>query len=163
MIAEGLVDMCCRLGIPDEILTDLGTRFTLECMREESRPLKIKILTMVLWGNLTERLVKLKRLYQDQPKYSHRFMGPLLFDFCEAPQESTGFAPFELLYGRTINQRTVTNNQRNMEIWTEEDQTAEIRNSYQYVFELREKLEGSLKIARNFEALTKNIKNVNIV
>lgn len=33
------------------------------------------------------------------------------------------------------------------ELWTKELEAPEVRNSYQYVFELREKLEDTLKIA----------------
>uniref|UniRef100_UPI00339AE161 hypothetical protein n=1 Tax=Acinetobacter baumannii TaxID=470 RepID=UPI00339AE161 len=34
------------------------------------------------------------------------------------------------------------------ELWTKEVDTPEVKNSYQYVFELREKLEQTLEIAR---------------
>ena len=33
------------------------------------------------------------------------------------------------------------------ELWTKEVEAPEVKNSYQYVFELREKLEDTLKIA----------------
>ena len=33
------------------------------------------------------------------------------------------------------------------ELWTKELEVLEVKNSYQYVFELREKLEDTLKIA----------------
>ena len=41
----------------------------------------------------------LKRLCQDQPKQWHRLINPVLFAYREFPQESTGFSPFQLLYG----------------------------------------------------------------
>ena len=44
----------------------------------------------------------LKRLCAQQPKQWHRFIDPLLFAYREVPQQSTGFAFFELHYGRTI-------------------------------------------------------------
>ena len=31
-----------------------------------------------------------------------RYIEPLMFAYREAPQESTGFSPFELVYGRTV-------------------------------------------------------------
>ena len=44
-VAEALVDMFSRLGIPEEILSDLGTQFVSECMEEVNRLLSIRHLT----------------------------------------------------------------------------------------------------------------------
>ncbi|GFO24848.1 Zinc finger protein [Plakobranchus ocellatus] len=46
----------------------------------------------------------LRRLCSEQPRQWHRYTNPLLFAYREVPQESTHFAPFELLYGRSKNQ-----------------------------------------------------------
>jgi hypothetical protein len=55
-----------------------------------------------------------------------------------------GFSPFELLYGRTVRgPMTILK-----ELWTEEFDEAEVKTSYQYVIDLREKLEQTLKLAR---------------
>ncbi|KAK3783846.1 hypothetical protein RRG08_031687 [Elysia crispata] len=43
----------------------------------------------------------LKRLCNDKPKQWHRYINALLFAYREVPQDSTHFAPFELIYGRT--------------------------------------------------------------
>ena len=37
MVAEALVDIYSWLGIPEEILTDIGMQFVLKCMGEVSR------------------------------------------------------------------------------------------------------------------------------
>ena len=85
-LAEALVDMFSRLGVPEEILSDLGTQFVSDCMREVTR----------LWNGLTEKFngtMKsiLKRLCSEQPRQWHRLINPLLFAYREVPQESTGF------------------------------------------------------------------------
>ena len=41
-VAEALVDIYSRLGIPKEVLSDLGPQFVSECMREVARLLSIK-------------------------------------------------------------------------------------------------------------------------
>ena len=46
VVAEVLVDIHSRLGIPEEVLTDLGKQFTSKCMSEVSRLLSIKQLTV---------------------------------------------------------------------------------------------------------------------
>ena len=42
-VAEALVDIFSRLGVPEEILSDLGTQFVSECMKEVTRLLSIKL------------------------------------------------------------------------------------------------------------------------
>ena len=44
-VAEALVDIFSRLGVPEEILSDLDTQFVSDCMREVTRLLSIKQLT----------------------------------------------------------------------------------------------------------------------
>lgn len=44
-VAEALVDIFSRLGVPEEILSDLGTQFVSECMKEVTQLLSIKQLT----------------------------------------------------------------------------------------------------------------------
>ena len=50
-------------------------------------------------GTLKKMLI---RMSNEQPKEWDRFIETLLFAYREVPQESTGFSPFELLYGRTL-------------------------------------------------------------
>ncbi|GFO29000.1 gypsy retrotransposon integrase-like protein 1 [Plakobranchus ocellatus] len=64
--------------------------------------------------------------------------------FKEVPQESTHFAPFELLYGRTV--RGPMHILR--ELWTKEIEEPDVKSSYEYVLNLRERLDDTLKIAR---------------
>lgn len=153
IVAEALVGIYSRLGIPEEVLTDMGMQFTSECMKEVSRILSIKQLTTSPYHPACNGLVEkfngtlksmLRRLCSEQPRQWNRFVNALLFAYREVPQESTGFAPFELLYGRTV--RGPMQILRNL--WTKEDVQDEVKTSYQYVFELREKIESTLGIAR---------------
>ena len=104
-VTEALVDIFSRLGVPEEILSDLGTQFVSDCMREVTRLLSIKQLTTTpyhpMFNGLTEKFngtmkSMLKRLCSEQPRQWHRYINPLLFAYREVPQESTGFSPFEL-------------------------------------------------------------------
>ena len=70
------------------------------------------------------------------------YINPLLFAYRELPQESTGFSPFESLYGRAVRRPMFILK----ELWTKNVEDPEVKNSYQYVFELREKLEDTLKL-----------------
>ena len=152
-VAEALLDIYSRVGIPEEVLTDQGTQFMSECMKEVSRLLSIKGLTSTPYHPICNGLVErwngtlksmLKRLCQDQPKQWHRLINPVLFAYREVPQESTGFSPFQLLYGRSVRgPGTILK-----ELWTKEVNIPEVKSSYEYVTELRERLEDSLKLAQ---------------
>ena len=142
------------MGVPEEVLSDIGTQFVSDCMKEVTRLLSIKLITTTpyhpMCNGLTEKFngtmkLMLKRLCSEQPRQWHRFINPLLFAYREVPQESTGFSPFELLYGRAVRgPMTILK-----ELWTKEVEEPEVKNSYQYVFELREKLEDILKLAHS--------------
>ena len=152
-VAEALVDMFSRLGIPEEILSDLGTQFISECMEEVNRLLSIRHLTTTPYHPMCNGLVgkfngtlksMLKKLCAEQPRMWHRYVNALLFAYREVPQDSTGLSPFELLYGRTVRGPMHILK----ELWAKEIEMPEVKNSYQYVFELREKLEDTLALAK---------------
>ena len=86
----------------------------------------------------------LRRICHEQPRQWHRFINPLLFAYREARQEATGFTPFELLYGRTVRGPV----QILKELWSEEEEIPKVTTSYQYVLELRERLDETMKLAQ---------------
>ena len=97
-VAEALLDIYSRVGIPEEELTDQGTQFMPECMQGVSRLISIKGLTSTPYHPICNGLVKkwngilksmLKRLCQDQPKQWHRLINTVLFAYREVPQELT--------------------------------------------------------------------------
>ncbi len=152
-VAEALLDMYSRLGFPEEVLSDNGTQFISECMEEVSRLLSIKQLTSTPYHPMCNGLVEkfngtlkamLRRLCNEQPRQWPRYINAVLFAYREVPQESTGFSPFELLYGRTVRGPI----QILKELWTKEVEEDEVKTSYQYVVELRERLDQTLKIAK---------------
>ena len=113
-VAEALLDIYSRLGIPEEILSDQGTQFVSSCMQEVSRLLSINRLTTTPYHPICNGLVEkfnytpkkmLRRLCSEQLRQWHRFINSLLLAYREAPQGATGFSPFELLYGRTVRGR----------------------------------------------------------
>ena len=86
----------------------------------------------------------LKRLCTEQSRLWHRYVSnSLLFAYRKVSQEYTGFSPFELLYGRAVRGPMFIPK----ELWTKELGEPEVKNSYQYGFELPAKLEDTHKIA----------------
>ena len=152
-VAEALLEIFSRLGVPDEILTDMGTQFTSDLMKEVGRLLMIKQLTTTpyhpMCNGLCERyngtLKKmLRRMCSERPKDWDRYIPALLFAYREVPQESLGFSPFEMMYGRTMRgPMTILR-----DLWTGETAGEEVRSSYQYVLDLRERMESTCEMAK---------------
>jgi len=151
-VSEALVNMFSRVGIPREMLTDRGTQFTSDLMKEISRLLSIRQFTTTPYHAMCNGLIEkfngtlkkmLKRMAEERPRDWDRYIPALLFAYREVPQESLKFSPFELLYGRTV--RGPMSILR--EIWTGDVDDEETKTTYQYVLELRERLEETCKLA----------------
>ena len=153
-VAEAMFSTFSRMGFPEEVLTDQGSQFVSSVMKEITRLMSIKQITTTPYNprcnGLTEKIngvlkMMLKRLTVDRPKDWDRYVDALLFAYREVPQCSTGYSPFELLYGRTVRGPL----QILQRCWTQEkDEGDEVRSSYQYVLDLKEKLESTCKLAR---------------
>uniref|UniRef100_A0A8C5PR58 Gypsy retrotransposon integrase-like protein 1 n=1 Tax=Leptobrachium leishanense TaxID=445787 RepID=A0A8C5PR58_9ANUR len=108
-IAKELIQVFSRVGIPKEILTDQGTPFVSRVMKELCQLLNIHPLRTSVYHPQTDGLVErfnrtlkgmLKKVVSRDGKDWDLLLPYLLFAVREIPQSSTGFSPFELLYGR---------------------------------------------------------------
>ena len=66
-----------------------------------------------------------------------------MFAMRDTRQDSTGFTPFELIYGRTV--RTPMSLLK--KLWTEEKEDSQVKPAYQYVIDLTERLEETCEMA----------------
>ncbi|XP_075753964.1 uncharacterized protein LOC142818437 [Pelodiscus sinensis] len=142
-LATELIKIFSRVGIPQEILTDQGTNVTSKLREELCKLLEVKTLRTAIYHPQTDGLVErfnqtlkamLRRFVIEEPREWDRLLPPLLFAICQVPQASTGFSPFELLYGR--QPRGILNLLK--ETWEEQESRA--RGSVLYIIHLREKL-----------------------
>jgi transposase InsO family protein len=110
-VAEALVDIFTRVGVPKEVLSDQGSQFVSAVMKEVSRLLSIKQLVITPYHPMCNGLVErfngtvkpmLKRVCHEKPTNWDRYLSSVLFAYREVRQESLGYSPFELLYGRYI-------------------------------------------------------------
>ena len=110
-IAEQLVLLFSRVGIPAEILTDQGTNFMSALLKELYQRLNIASIRtspyhpqmddLVECFNQTLKAMLRKFTTADNHDWD-KDLPYLLFAYREVPQASTGFAPFELLYGHNV-------------------------------------------------------------
>ena len=110
-IAKDLVSVFVGVGIPDEILTDQGSNLMSSLLQEMYLMLNISRLRTSPYhpqtDGLTERLngalkSMIRKFTASNQKDWDEHLPYLLFAYREVPQESTGFSPFELLYGRRV-------------------------------------------------------------
>ena len=110
-VADALILIFTRVGIPKELVSDQGSNFISELMKHFYNEFGIvKIQTSVYHpeGNgLVERFngtlkAMLRKLAANDISHWDKYLPFLLFAYREVPSASTGFSPFELLYARPI-------------------------------------------------------------
>src|SRR5260221_7771583 len=124
-----------------------------DVMKEVYRLLSIKHQPTVPWHPMSNGVCEsyngslkrmLKRLCSERVKDWDRYIDACLFAYRETPHSSTGFSPFELVQGRTV--RGPMSILR--ELWTKESVDPEIKTTYQYVLDLRERIQDTCELAR---------------
>ncbi|KAK7880009.1 hypothetical protein WMY93_033328 [Mugilogobius chulae] len=151
-VLRALIQLFSRVGLPDEILTDQGTNFTSRLMHLFQQQLGITSIKTSPYHPQTDGLVErfnqtLKRMLQkfvdDTGKDWDRWLPFVLFAYREVPQASTGFSPFELLYGWDV--------QGPLDLlrtqWEGQPPRKTDRNIVQFVLEMRERLSKYLEEA----------------
>ena len=110
-IAEKLIDFFSRYGVPKEILTDQGSNFMSELLKEIYRLLGVKSIRTSPYHPQTDGLVErynqtlkmmLRKVLLTERRSWDKLLPLVLFAYREVPQESTGFSPFELIYAREV-------------------------------------------------------------
>ncbi|XP_037801935.1 uncharacterized protein LOC119596676 [Penaeus monodon] len=151
-VAEALVEIFSRVGIPKEIMSDRGSQFKSDLMSEIHRLLSVKALYTSPYhaccNGAVERLngvLKsiIKKLCSEHPKEWDRYIPAALFAYREIPNSSLKFSPFELLYGRKVRGPLSILH----DLWTNDGIDNEVKTTYQYVLDLRSRLEETAKLA----------------
>ncbi len=153
-IVHSLVQLFSRVGIPEEILTDQGTNFTSRLMGQLNRQLGITAIRTSPYHPQTDGLVErfnqtlknmLRKFVADTGRDWDKWLPFVLFAYREVSQASTGFSPFELLYGWQV--------QGPLDLlrksWEEGSAAkTEERGIVQYVLEMRDRQEQYREQAR---------------
>lgn len=110
-VAEELIKIFARVGVPEEILTDQGSNFMSKLLAELYSLLHIHSIRTSPYHPQTDGLVErfnktlksmLRKAVDTEGKNWDKLIPYLLFAYREVPQASTGFSPFELVYGRNV-------------------------------------------------------------
>lgn len=162
-IAHALLQLFSRVGIPEEILTDQGTAFLSKTLKQVYSLLGIKGLRTTAYHPQTDGLVErfnqtlksmLKKFVAANGKDWDRWLPYLLFAYREVPQASTGFSPFELLYGRQVRGPLDVLK----EVW-EGPGTPKMQSILSHILKMRDKMEEMTELVQaNMEHAQSNQK-----
>ncbi|KAJ7316610.1 hypothetical protein JRQ81_002772 [Phrynocephalus forsythii] len=92
-----------------EVLTRQGANCMSDALYQMLHLLGVKPLKTIVYHPQANVLVEhfnkilkgmLRKLVRDKPKQRHVMVATLMFTVQEVPQASTGFSPFEMLYGK---------------------------------------------------------------
>lgn len=152
-VAEALLGIFSRLGFPKQILSDQGTQFNSNLMKEFHVLCGTKAIRTSPYHPQTNGTVErfhgtlkamLKKVIQNQPKAWYRYLPALLFACRELPSESTGFSPFELMFGRKPRGPISLI----AETWTKIEDKSDSKPLYAYLFELKNIIFETAEIAQ---------------
>jgi len=152
-VAEALLNTFTRVGVPKEISSDQGSQFLSAVMKEMCRLLSLKHLVTTPYHPICNGLIEkfngtlknvLRHMCAEKPKDWDRYIGTLLFAYREVKQDSLGYSPFELLYGRTVTGPMSILR----ELMTTEKVEQEVKTTYEYVLDLKGRLQSTCESAQ---------------
>ena len=152
-VAEALMSVCSRVGFPEEILSDQGPQFASDLMKEFCKLISVHQVHSSPYHPMANGQVErfngvlktmLRKVVHDHPENWDRYIPALLFAYRELPNESTGFSPFELVYGR--RPRGPMDILAN--IWSETHDNEGSKPLFQYVLDLKNTLSDTAQIAQ---------------
>ncbi|XP_070174500.1 uncharacterized protein [Littorina saxatilis] len=158
-VAEALLSIFARLGFPKEILSDQGSQFNSELMKQfhalcgthavRTSPYHPQANGTVERFHGTLKAM-LRKVVHTQPKAWHRYLPALLFACRELPSESTGFSPFELMFGRSPKGPISLI----ADSWTQgpNAEDAQAKPIYAYLFELQNIIAETCELAKQNSA-----------
>lgn len=156
-VATCLIQLFSRVGFPREILTDCGTNFTSNLLKQVYQLLGIKGLKSTPFHPQTDGLVErfnqtlksmLRKFINETGADWNQWLPYLLFAYREVPQASTGFSPFELLYGHDVRGPLSLLK----ETWAGEKGEGEEIDVASFVVAMHEKLQGMTNLAQEHMA-----------
>ncbi|XP_063813504.1 uncharacterized protein LOC135052435, partial [Pseudophryne corroboree] len=151
-VADALLGIFSRVGFPSEVLTDQGTQFMSDlvqclwakCGVRQLRTAPYHPQTNGLCERFNGTLKQMLRAFVTSEGGDwERYLPHLLFAYREVPQESTGFSPFELLYGRRVHGPL----DLFRESW-EGELIHQDESVVEYVLKLRDRLENLMGLAQ---------------
>ena len=154
-VADALISVFSHVGYPRQLTSDNGTQFTSAMFTKFLELLGTQHHRTPVYHAQSNGLVErfngtlknvLKKLTADRPRDWHRYLPILLFAYRDACQASTGFSPFELVFGHRVRGPLTFLK----ECWTsQEAATEEEREVHEYLHEFKNRLRETCALAHD--------------
>ena len=154
IVCEELLSWFARFGFPSILLSDGGPQFTSEQMEEVLLNLGISHSVSTPYhpqsNGLCERAnatIKsmIKKLSMDNPSSWDKLLQCALFAYREVPQETTGFSPFEMVYGSLPRGPLALLR----DLWLVPSSAEKSQSAYEYVDVLKKRIKYSCQLAND--------------
>ena len=157
VVVDALNELFSRVGIPDEIVSDQGNNFMSSLITQLCETLGIRKIKSSVYYPQTNGLngilkSMLRKFVHDEPKTWDKVLPYVLFSYREVPEASTGFSPFELVYGWPIRGPLSIIKENWLEQENQETSVIE------YILETRSKLSKCVELAQKY--LTESQKKI---
>lgn len=158
-VAEALVGVFSRVGVPEQILSDRGPQFVSEVSDHVFRLLGISRVNSSPYhpqsNGQCERLngtlkQMLRKVSTNRPREWDRLLPSILFAYRELPQDTLKFSPFELVYGRTARGPMSILK----DLYIRRDLEEEVKSAYQYVTDLEQRIVDAVHVAQGHYQLS---------
>ena len=156
-VCEKLIEIFSRYGIPEELLSDRGSNFLAKVTEKLMEKLGVKHIKTSPYhpqtnGTLERFHSTLKQMLRKtckDVKDWDLWIPYLLFAYRETPHAATGFAPFELLFGREVRGPLLALKQQ----WTVEE--SQPQSVVKFVLDTQERLLQTLELAKKSDKASK--------
>ena len=110
-VSRALFDICSRVGFPECLTSDNGTNFTSHLFEGFLELMRCKHIRTSVYHSQSNGACEryngtlkrcLRKLTQDFPRQWDRYLPAALFAYRDTPHETTGYSPFELIYGHKV-------------------------------------------------------------
>lgn len=152
-VYEALETFMLRMGFCETISSDNGSQFTSDLMEQILKQLKIFHIRCSPYHAQSNGIVErfnqtlkkcLMRLCHEKVADWHLFLPACLMAIRETTNSSTGFSSNELVFGRTLKGPM----QILKQLMTHEVLDTEVKTTYQYVLDLREKIQDTCDLVK---------------
>ena len=151
-VAHALFEICSRVGFPEVLTSDNGTNFTSKTFEAFLSLLRVRHIRTSVYHAQSNGVCEryngtlkrcLRRLAADDPRHWDRCLPALLFSYRDTPHSSTGYSPFELIYGHQVRGPL----EFLKECWESEAVDEEDRDVHKYILQMRRRLKDSCRLA----------------
>ena len=151
-VAQALFEICSRVGFPEVLTSDNGTNFTSRTFEAFLSLLKVRHIRTSVYHAQSNGVCEryngtlkrcLRRIAMDDPRHWDKAIPAVLFAYRDTQHSSTGYSPFELIYGHQVRGPL----EFLKECWESETVDEEDREVHKYILHLRKRLQNSCRMA----------------